>query len=461
MTIDILPDVALLTIFYFFVDEEVAWHTLVHVCQKWRNVVFGSQRRLNVRILYKPGTQAREVLDFWSPLPIFVWYKGYKKWGMDDILATLAERNDRIGRLDLLDIPSWQLETILEAMRQPFPALTWLNLWSRNRSLPVQPDSFLGGSAPRLQALFLDSIPFPGLPKLLLSAPHLVRLVIWNISNYAHLSSEVMITCLSELTRLERLDIRFDSFKQLPYQRSQLSHPPTRTLLPVLTELQFKGTIGFLVDLVDHIHAPRIDKLTAFFHNPIVLDTPQLTQFISRANFDAHDKAYVKFSQSDISVTLSQTSNGVLTLAIPYSLTVLSSQPRLQLSSLARLCGSSFPRDLISTVERLYILEDDLDDGPRPPWRYPVESSQWLDVFRPFTAVKGLYLSQEFGSRTVVPALQDLIKQEALPALQTLFLEVPLPSRPVQKLIEQFIVARRLASRPISLSCWEKSVLND
>ena len=120
---------------------------------------------------------------------------------MDDILATLAERNDRICRLDLPDIPSWQLETILEAMQQwqPFPSLTWLNRWSRNRSLPVRPDMFLGGSAPHLQALFLDSIPFPGLPKLLLSAPHLVRLVIWSIPKYAHLSSDVMTTCLSDV----------------------------------------------------------------------------------------------------------------------------------------------------------------------------------------------------------------------------------------------------------------------
>ena len=269
-------------------------------------------------------------------------------------LPSSAERNDRICRLDLLDIPSWQLETILEAMQQSFPALTWRNLWSRNRSLPVQPDSSLGGSAPRLQALFLDSIPFPGLPKLLLSAPHLVRLVIWNIPNYAHLSSEMMITCLSELTKLERLDIRFAILKQRPpYQRSQLPPPPARTLFPVLAELQFNGDIEYLEILVVHIHAPLVDKLTAFFHNPIVLDTPQLTQLISRANFDAHDKAYVKFSQSDISVTLPQTSDEVLTLAIPYNLTgfgVLSSQPRLQLSSLARLCGSSFPRGLISAV---------------------------------------------------------------------------------------------------------------
>jgi hypothetical protein len=29
-----------------------AWHTLVHVCRKWRTVVLGSPRRLDLRLLY-------------------------------------------------------------------------------------------------------------------------------------------------------------------------------------------------------------------------------------------------------------------------------------------------------------------------------------------------------------------------------------------------------------------------
>lgn len=34
VTIDMLPDVALLTVFDFYVDIE-EWQTLVHVCRKW------------------------------------------------------------------------------------------------------------------------------------------------------------------------------------------------------------------------------------------------------------------------------------------------------------------------------------------------------------------------------------------------------------------------------------------
>ena len=39
-----------------------------------------------------------------------------------------------------------------------------------------------------------------------------------------------------------------------------------------------------------------------------------------------------------------------------------------------------------------------------------------------------------------------------LPALQTLFLEGPLPSGPVQEAIEHFIAARQLSARPVFLS---------
>jgi len=61
VTIDVLPDVVLLEIFDCYVDKSreeeeedspgiQAWHTLVHVCRKWRSVVFGSPRRLDLRL---------------------------------------------------------------------------------------------------------------------------------------------------------------------------------------------------------------------------------------------------------------------------------------------------------------------------------------------------------------------------------------------------------------------------
>ena len=170
-----LPDVTLLEIFDFYVGGAWtdAWHTLVHVCQKWRNVVFGSPRRLNLQLFCTHGTPVRKTIDAWPLLPIRVEACG-TKWGADsdNIIAALGH-NDRKPWLDLGDFPSSQMENILVAMQQPYTALEYLHLYSRSETVVV-PASFLGGSAPQLQELVLRSIPFPGLANILLSATHLV-----------------------------------------------------------------------------------------------------------------------------------------------------------------------------------------------------------------------------------------------------------------------------------------------
>ena len=188
MTIETLPDLALLEIFdfyvhadYHFCEEELsAWLSLVHVCRNWRSVVFGSPLRLNLRLHCLARTPVTKTLDVWPPLPIVVGSEGHEFYGLNNIVA-LLEHNDRICELDLShgrDLSNWQLEKVLAAMQQPFPALRLLDLRSEDgEAEPVVPASFLGGSAPCLQALFLCRIPFPGLPTVLLSATHLVSLL--------------------------------------------------------------------------------------------------------------------------------------------------------------------------------------------------------------------------------------------------------------------------------------------
>jgi hypothetical protein len=104
-------------------------------------------------------------------------------------------------------------------------------------------------------------------------------------------------------------------------------------------------------------------------------------------------------------------------------------------------------------VERLYIHEDEISEM-YPSWKDNIENSQWLELFLTFTAVKDLYLSQEFAPH-IVPALQELVGErvtEVLPALETLFLEETLPSKPLQEAIDQFVNARELASHPIQVT---------
>ena len=447
VTIDMLPDVALLTVFDFYVDVDIEeWQTLVHVCRKWRNTVFGSPRRLNLQIICKASTPVRETLDVWPPLPIAI--RGY--WdatlGVNNILAAL-EHNDRICELQLLDVPSSQLEKVLAGMQQPYSALTCLHLQARDETAPVDPNLFLGGTAPRLRTLTLERISFPRLTKLLLSTTHLVYLDLWEIPRSGYISPEAMVTCLSLLTRLESLDIAFESPQSFTLRRSRRPPPPTRTLLPII-KLRFKGVSEYLEDLVARIDAPLLDKCHITFFHQLIFDTPQLAQFISRTpKFKTHDEARVFFSAWAVSITTSQTSNGALELAISCK------QPDWQLSSLAQLCSSSLSQILIPMMEHLYIRSG----LPRGRWQDDIESSQWLELLHPFTAVKGLYASREIAPR-IAPAIQELVGErvtEVLPALRGLFLEEPFPSEPVQEIIGRFVAARQLADHPIAVSRWE------
>ena len=153
MTVDMLPNLVLLEIFDFYMDERQIeeWHTLVHVCRKWRIIVFGSPRRLNLRLLCTPTTPVREMLDVWPPLPIAVRTELHNldNGGVDNIIAAL-EHNDRICQVEL-ELPSEprKLDKVLAKLQQqqPFPALKVLDL-RHDRIELVIPGSFLGGSAP-------------------------------------------------------------------------------------------------------------------------------------------------------------------------------------------------------------------------------------------------------------------------------------------------------------------------
>ena len=444
-----LPDVSLLEIFDIYMDEAPieAWHTLVHVCRAWRNIVFGSPRRLNLRLLCTASTPVRETLAVWPPLPIVIRIYSYKRWGEGNIVAAL-EHNDRICEFDLFDIPSSQLEKVLPAMQRPFPELTHLRLGFEDEIAPVVPASFLGGYVPRLQSLFLDYIPFPGLPKLLLSATHLVDLDLWRIPPAGYISPEAMVACLSVMTRLKRLDIGFESL-QIPPRQERLP-PRTRTCLPVLSKLRFIGVDEYLEALVARIDAPSLDKLTITFFHQLMFDTPQLANFIRRAReLGTHNEARVVFSDWDVSVTF-PTFDGALELELGISCR----ESDWQLSSLTQICSLSIPQDLLPAVEYLYIIEDGF---PQLNWQDDIENSQWLDFLHPFTGVKGLYTCREFAPR-IAPALQELVGgsvTEVLPALRSLFFEEELPSGPVQEAIGEFVVARR-ASHPVDLLLWER-----
>ena len=150
---------------------------MVHVCRRWRSLVFQSPRRLNLRLFCTSQTPATDTLDVWPALPLLVSgdMSSSSLAGTDNVIAALGQSN-RVCQVDLESLADWQLEKVMAAMQVSFPELTEMQLGSDDETLPVIPNSFLDGSAPRLESFSLDGIPFPGLPKLLRSATQLVSL---------------------------------------------------------------------------------------------------------------------------------------------------------------------------------------------------------------------------------------------------------------------------------------------
>jgi hypothetical protein len=320
--IDILPEDVLLEIFDLYVDPTQGydglieeWCTLVHVCRKWRNIVLESPLRLNLRIRCHPATPAREKLDILPALPIVLaqyledWQQN---WGTDNV-AAVFEQSNRVCEICLWGVPTWQMEEILAAMHKPFPVLKYLYLYSEDEddtpATLVDPELFLGGSAPCMRYLQLDHIPFPGLPKLLLSATHLTDLILNDLSHSGYFSPEAMASCFSALTGLKTLTLEFKSPESFPVRERRRPPPQTRTLLPALTWLGFQGISEYLEDLVVQIDAPVLDNLKISFFYQFILDTGQLAQLINRTpKLKAHNKARVIFRDSSLLLTLRRAS---------------------------------------------------------------------------------------------------------------------------------------------------------
>ena len=457
ISIDMLPDGVLLEIFGFYMNENQegihVWQTLVHVCRQWRNMVFASPRCLNLRLVLTPGRLAKDTLDVWPALPLVI--QGRVPTSNVDNISGL-ERSNTVSKIDL-SFPSSQLEDISAAMQVPFPELTALLLWSNETaSEPVLPNSFLGRSAPRLRHLQLRGIPFPGLPKLLLSATHLVRLHLCHIPHSGYISPEAMVAGLSVLNSLEDLRLNFESPQSCPTRESRRSPPPTRSVLPILSRFGFKGASEYLEDLLARIDAPRLcDLETTFFHS-LDFDTPQIVQFINRTpSLKTPNEARVVFQDSAVRVRFppSQTSrHRGLDVGISCGMS------DWQLSSLEQVCTSSLPP--LFTVENLYVYEHRYLP---PHWQDDIENELWLELLYPFIAVKNLYLSKQFAPR-ITSALQELVEGRMtgqLPMLQNIFLEGLEPSEPVQEGIGRSAAARQFSGHPIAIFLWDRDLEQD
>jgi hypothetical protein len=468
VTIETLHDDALLAIFFLCINqfhgtESDAWQTLVHVCQRWRHLIFAFPDHLNVRLRCSKEKPVRDTLRIWPALPIAVSGNVNDIEDHGDIIVALEQR-DRVCEISLDSYPDSQsLETVVSAMLVPFPALKRLYLMHDGDEVPAPvfqvPDSFMGGSAPRLQFLRLHGISYPSLPNLLLSARGLVDLNLSGIPRSGYISPEAMVNYISDLSRLETLCLEFRSHRSSPVPGSR-SPPLARAVFPALCRFFFKGVTEYLEDLISHIDAPVIRQLNmTFFNRPFVTsDFSQLRQFIGRAEkFKSLTHARINFRFHATELSLSQPTQ---TYHTQLSVEILSKRLHPQLLSLAQVGSASLLP--LSKVESLEVTSDLLN------WQlheeHTEEDARWLNVLQPFSAVKNLY-PRENTLPSLGYALKEVPEERAtdvLPALERLIMDEPQPrevlDRPlppaVQEAIERFTAMRRLPTTLVSPDGW-------
>ncbi len=179
------------------------WHGLVHVCKRWRQLIFTSQHHFNLQLLFPRKTPARENLDCWPRLPIAINVRSLNPTQKAN-LNTAFKHSDHVSSLTL-SLMERQLAKVVKVMLKPFPALTHLQMkvfdvWNA-RSLP---SGFLGGPTSSLQELHLSGISPPAPLSILLLTNDLVDLHLRNLPVTDHVSPQAMVAGPHNDTRKSR-----------------------------------------------------------------------------------------------------------------------------------------------------------------------------------------------------------------------------------------------------------------
>jgi hypothetical protein len=463
----VLPDNVLLEIFdscrknHDYTCHYVCkWHLLVHVCQRWCQVIFASPHRLNLQLLCTFGTPARKYLSIWPPFPIAVEYFSYPERGLtpydeDNVISTL-ENHNRVCYVNLY-ITSLQLERMAVAMQESFPVLKYLRISLEDGNAPILPAEFLGGRAPCLQEITLSGIPYPASPNLLLSTSHLITLGLRYIPPTGFISPETLVVGLAALPRLECFILRFQSVTPGP---DRISLPlAARTVLSALTSFEFRGASEYLEDLFTRIDNPKLNNISiVYLDRRVDFQVTQLSKFISRSlgpHLPSLEHAQVTLfkGRSVITLDMYPSSNHPFS-HLPPTRTRVScevfdwrvsrlaeelSQLSVALSNVVHLNLVTEPVSLDSTcnIEWIY------DAG----WTYDIE---WQRLLHQFSTAETLRVSWDLADR-ITSALNYSISEEmpAADALPSLHL-ICLAGQPASS-IEKFVTARQLSGRPVTV----------
>ncbi|KAI0258961.1 hypothetical protein BC834DRAFT_974661 [Gloeopeniophorella convolvens] len=431
LTIDHVPDIALLDIFDFYQEMTNLchfgwpWHNIAQVCRRWRELVFSTPKRLQMHIYLTHRSSIPQILHHLPPLPLTIDCRAPHEfdedieripWSTERLgnVALALEQADRIQDVRLLGSDA-ELRALLAQMIQPARQLETLDIevLSPSQILPV---NFLGGASQSLRHVWLRNV-IPPLP----SAPCLTDLH-YSFAEFATMDIPVMESLLQGLRSMPllqslKLDIRSVSEGHLPSSGPRIS-------LTSLSELSFDGSSAQLDTLLQGIEAPSLGALLMELYDDFAVSIPSLPRFLqSSPRLLVPVPVYVSLMDISGCINVRRTESlhqGTISLRVWHcndeTLDTL-------MASMAAAC-----RCLAPTLSLSKMLVVDRDDGYgdfeslEDPWeRWLHHTPGWHAILSAFTNATEVYVENVF-TMAIAQTLREPDSAGLLPALRDLHL---------------------------------------
>ena len=448
-----LDDDSLLQIFscYRLDDEEnwylrLGWLMLIHVCPRWRNLIYDSWSHLDMCLLLTNDSPSMDALSHLPPLPLIIHYsdrtRTITRKDEGNIYLGL-QQHDRVRRV-VLQAPSSKLRMWLKPMNKLFPRLGDLSLLSTTTESEEMSQAFPELlRAPKLHRLSLHGISLPKGLSLISSTAALSTL---SLTHIRYFPPRHLVAQLQGLPHLEELSIGFAI--PIPLTNSEgelLSAPITPVTLPTLRRLTLRGEDVDLDNLVAQINTPLLEQLSLSLLLDLEFTLVNLAKFIHRTERFECLIARVIFDKDGASIDAGhyeQRVGGKLSLYINCK------SLDWQINSTTQVCTAL--GKVLSAVEDLTL---DLEvDGMPSDWEKSLDSNLWHELLLPFICVKKLRIgsSLKFELSQSLDSVAGGLVLELLPELQEL--EVQLEIGHSKKVFSLFVETRESVARPIHLS---------
>jgi hypothetical protein len=250
-------------------QDILAWLRVSHVCHRWREIALDQPRfwsRIDFTTLTSAG--ATEVLSRskMAPLELEANLSGVH-WGGDRVGALEKQLSSHVSHISRLSITadSADLQTIIEQLASPAPALEWLSLIIDGEcplrmgipSNAIIPHSFFDGTAPRLSRLQLDHCDISWTSSLFKS---LRILEIQMLSQLARPSLEEWLDAMEQMLQLETLVVNHAT-PRAPTASTPLPEPTRVITHPSLTQLNLAASASDCTFALAHLILPALIRI--------------------------------------------------------------------------------------------------------------------------------------------------------------------------------------------------------